>query len=137
MSLGSDLLAQLPYLRAEAESRMTDTCTIYTAGAGRVWNDETLSYDDDEGVAIYSGPCRVKRGNTQAASEDAAGQPLTTQSLEVHLPVLTSSLVGVNDIVQITNAPHDPALLGRRFRITSSPAHSQATARRLPVEETS
>jgi len=125
--------------RRLAESMMTDTCRIESADSERVWNPDTLSYDQDQepDEVSYTGPCRVKYGATQPRALDAVGQPVTEQQLQLHLPVLASSDVVVGQIAEVLSSVTDPALVGRRFRISGTFAQTNATARRFPVEEAS
>lgn len=133
MSLGSDLTDALPELRRQAESRMTASCTITVDGV-KTWNPETLQFDDTD-VVVYTGPCRVKRRDTQDSVTTVAEQTFIEAQYEVHLPVASSGAVVKNAVVLVTGCPDDAELVGRRFTVVAVPAGSQVTARRIPVRE--
>ena len=136
MSLGADVVAVLPELRAAAESMMVDSCTITGDPITRVWDEDTSSYVDTP-TTKYTGPCEVKSENVQAAQADAQGQLLVVQSLVLKLPVLSSTGVDVDDIAVLDTCQFDPQLVGKKLRVGGAHHQSFATARRLPVKEVS
>lgn len=112
---------------------------IRPASGGSVFDPTTGEYTEPADADVYSGKCRVQIGDGLTAQDaEAGGQVLTVQRLMLQIPV---SVVGVHigDVATIT-AVHpdgDPDLVGRVFRIDSTFAKSQATARRLQVSEVS
>jgi len=134
VSLGTDLAAALPELRAQAESMMLDTCTI--TRSVRTWDEGTASWVDAP-TTVYTGACEVKAENVQAAEADAQGQLLIVQSLILKLPVAASVDVAPGDVATLTVCRFDPQLVGKRLRVGASHHQSFATARRLPVKEES
>ena len=136
MSLHDDVYAALPSLRAEAESRMTDTCQIGHETPGDVLNEDTGLYEPTF-TAVYTGRCRFKPSSTAAGEIDAAGQLLVEQDQILSLPVETSTEVRKNMVVRVTGSLTDPALPGTRARIKGPAVGSYMTARRFSVEVTS
>lgn len=133
MSLITDIQAYLPRFREQAESLMTDTCTI-SGGTEQDFNETTLEYETVETV-VYDGPCRLKFAATAVQDVEAAGQTLIVQSATLSLPVATSTAVKQNHIATMTNSVNDPGLIGVQFRIEGPHHQSFATARRFPVQE--
>lgn len=134
MTLGSDLAAALPLLRAAAESRMTDKCQITTAASSPVLNVETGEYETAPGTVVYVGPCELKMGGTAPRPVDAAGQALIEQHDILKLPMAKSTAVKVDQVAEILSSETDPMLVGLKVRILGPFAQTYATARRFPVE---
>lgn len=133
MSLGADVQAALPQLRAQAESLMIDACTI-SGGTTSVFNEETFEYETVT-AETYSGPCRLRFAATAVQDVEAAGQLLVVQRATLSLPIATSGAVLEGHVATITACVNDPALVGRKFRIEGGHHQTFATARRFPVEE--
>lgn len=137
MSLNDAIEAELPFLRAEAESRMTDTCRITRPGDGEpVFNPETGQYDDPAPVITYEGKCRISPRQSGASASTATAGDASWQVGEfpLHLPAIGSELVRVGHTVTYLTAKHDPALVGNTYGITVEPDLSQATARRFRMK---
>lgn len=134
--LGDAIAVALPGLRAQAESRMHDMCTIVDPEGSQVWNPATLQYDITP-TTMYTGKCRVRRQGAQASQGEQAGQLFVQQEVVLSLPFSepTSADVGKDHVVTVTTAT-DPDLVGVKFRVVSAPHQSDATARRFQVEET-
>lgn len=123
--------------RAEAEARMTSTCTIAR-------RDGTTTTDPDNGkvtkntVPVYSGKCRVQVRSLTAQTPNAGETQLAVTRLELHLPISTSVGLRTGDVATITAVDPvtgDPDLLGRTLRIEVPFHKDDATARRLPCTE--
>lgn len=119
--------------RVAAEAGMVDTCTIT--------EDTVTGTNPDNGeqtattATIYSGPCRVQQrvpGGARAADVGEAYQLMLR--LEVQLPMSTTNL-RAGQKVTITASVNDPDLTGRVLRIRELAHKTEATARRLGVEE--
>jgi len=137
VTLGADLAAALPEFRADAESRMRDTCTVCpVVGVGDATGDPTL------GAAIYGpsiaphyGKCRFPPPSVQESDPQAGGATYTVTRGRVDVPV-GAFVASTGLVVTSVTSETDPNLPGRRFRTQApSPANSQATAYRLAVEE--
>jgi hypothetical protein len=126
---------ELPFLRAEAEALMTDTCIVRRPNGLTAQDPDTGSevplYDD-----LFTSKCKVQARSLQALTAEAGGRTATTVRLELHLP-LTADAAQTFDVAEITavGALSDVQLLGRKFTIASPVAKSFATARRYEVEE--
>lgn len=132
MNLAADLSAALPFLQAEAEAMMVDTCIIDRPGepvtdpdSGAVTPSHTL---------VYEGKCKVQQTQAQASSPEAGGAVFTVQTSRLDLPV-GAGPIETGDRIRITGARFDPALLGSEFRVTELFKKSWPTAQRIPVEE--
>lgn len=136
VSLDADVQFTLPFLREQAEGRMTDICQIGYELPGGVLNEETGEYESAF-TAVYSGPCRWRTSATAVGEIDAAGQLLVEQDQTLSLPVRTSTEVRKDMVVRITGSLTDPGLPGTRARIKGPTVGSYMTARRFSVEVTS
>lgn len=123
--------------RSFTEALMTSTCVITRAGES-VLDEETGEYETSP-VTIYEGACKIKFADTQARDFDAQSQILTEQTAILSLPIEASGSVDVttDDVAELTVNPLDPALVGKRFRVSGLHSQTAATARRFPVEVTS
>lgn len=134
MSLGADLAAALPGLRAEAESMMLSTGIVWRATGNTVIDPDTFE-ETAEMVSVYEGRGRLKLPNSLAVNPSAVpGTVVTGVESYLSLPVNDASAgVRAGDIWETTANPLDPDLVGQRVRITRPHAQTYATARRFPV----
>lgn len=134
MTLGGDLTAALPQLRAAAESMMIDTWTG-TRGAGApVLDTETGEYTSTS-ATVYTGPGRLRfRSNAAVLGVDAQTQNLVQQQPTLSLPVAGSEGVRIGDTFTCTAAVNDSAVVGTVVRVTGVHVQTYSTARRFPVE---
>lgn len=126
---------QVARMRQAAESRMGDWCRVSRGGGSPVLDETTGEYGASAPTITYDGPCEVEVGATAPRTIDAAGQALVLQQSTLKLPVMTSTQVAESDTVEVITSATDPALVGRRFRITGPFAGTYTTARRFPIEE--
>lgn len=122
----------LAHGRAAAEQRMMDACTVehQTGNApGGTGGVVTPAW-----TTVYTGPCRIKMAGTGSPT-DSGETTTAVLSMEVHLPIATSGDVDHGDRITITAALNDPQLVGRTFRVAAKQLKSEATARRISVEE--
>ena len=138
MSLVDDIRHALPLLRAEAEGRMVDACTITRAGSGdTTFDPNTGTYTDAADTTIYTGRCEVQVSDgLNAQTSDVGGHLVTDMRVTVKVPMSVDG-VWVGDVVTITASELDPDLVGKTYRVLGTFAKSFATARRLQVEEVS
>lgn len=137
--LGYAVDAYLPEMRQHAESLMVDACVITKAGEGSgVFNQDTGQYDEPDWVTVYTGRCRVQISAdiVNATDSESAERQWTVQAAVVQLPVVGSEAVRVDQVVEITAAVHDQALVGRKYGVTALHHKTHATSRRLRVMET-
>lgn len=136
MDLGYEIAAALPGLRAQAESRMTETVTI------GVYTDATA--DDGsptrEPVEVrYTGKARVRYVgravlNTGTSASGTFNTPFTVQEPYLSIPV-GSPVCYDGDEVEVTASADDGIIVGRRFKIQGLPAAGQTTAHRYLLQE--
>jgi hypothetical protein len=121
----------LAHGRAAANNRMMDACTVRritgvtTDSAGFVTPAKTV---------IYSGPCRITMSGEGSPTEGGEAT-VAVLPLELHLPIVGSEDVRHLDEVTVDAARNDTALVGRTLRVSSKQIKSEATARRISVEE--
>ncbi len=114
---------------------MTDECTIIRVTATAT-DPETGEVVVTGSVTIYDGPCRVQeQGGQGRDAATASDQSQIVHYRTLQLPVSTSDGILAGDQVTITASTNDPDLAGRTFVVRDEAAKSEATARRLGVEE--
>lgn len=124
--------------RVLAESLMVDTCIITRPGVGEpVFDPATGTYTDPARVTVFTGPCRLQVTSIIANSTNSAAgeRENMVQGSEFQLPVGGTDDVTINDVIEITSAAFDPALVGRKFTVIARHQKTHATSRRLRVEE--
>ena len=128
MTLGTDVDAALPYFRAQAESRMSETVQVTTTE-----KQDTGGFDPEQvPTTHYSGRARVKFASQVVSDREVAGQFPVVQSVELHLP--SGTVVPRGSVAEVTASTADSSLVGRRFTVTGLPQAGQTTAARYPVE---
>lgn len=122
----------LAHGRAAAVQRMMDRCTIRrTTG---VTSDDLTGNVTPTQVIVYTGPCRIKMAGEGSPTEGGE-VTVAVLSMELHLPIAGSENVLHGDEVTVDFALNDTALTGRTLRVSSKQIKSEATARRISVEE--
>ena len=131
MTLGSDTAAALVTLRAEAESRMTDTVEagLYRDGTDPTTGDPTRTLV----LERYAGLGRIRYGSREVSNSNTVSMPVGVQEPYLSVP-FGSARIMVGDEVQVT-ASADPILVGRAFRVAGAPIAGAVTAYRYPLEE--
>ena len=119
--------------RAAALAGMIDACQI-TRVTGATTDDLTGAVIPTSAV-IYAGACRIQQTVAMGQRTDAAEATAIVLRLELQLPVVGSESVGRGDQVTLTASVNDPALVGRTFKIRDLHHKSEATARRMTLEE--
>jgi hypothetical protein len=119
--------------RSAAALAFVDACTITrvtgtTTSATGVVTEITST--------IYTGPCRVQEifgfaRDTTPTPPD----PVLMRYRTVQLPVVGSEDIRADDRVTITASAHDPDLVGVVMVVRDQSAKSEATSRRVGVEE--
>jgi hypothetical protein len=136
MDLVADIDAALPFLRQQAESMMTDTCTVKRA-TGETEPDPVTYEEVPTYTVIHTGlKCKVKAGATQANAVQIPGQTIVLSGMELHVPISTVGVL-TNDLVTIDTVDPvmgDPDMVGKVLRVTGPFLKSRATARRFRVE---
>ena len=130
--IGDDIAGVIGELRAQAESRMVDSCTVrrvVSVETDPLTGLPTSTYD-----AVYSGPCEVRESDAlRAMAGDSAGSTVTEQGRVLKVPNGAPALVP-GDVVDMDAGTATPRLRGVVLRVTGSHAGSWTTAQRVPVE---
>jgi len=125
VSLGEDIAAALPGLRAQAESLMTEPCTIRRPignDTDPLTGESVPAYRTPD---VYAGPCKVQDAGNQAREVESGSSTATLTSLEVHIPV-SAEAVAAGDFIEVG---------GRKFRADRPHRKTWQTAQRIPVTE--
>ena len=135
MTLGSDINAALPGLRAEAESRMSETVAAGSFEDGVAEDGSPTRVLADE---RYTGRARVRYASLSTASTsiagDQIGQPVVVQSPYLSIPHGSPRLYE-GDEVSVTASASDSLLVGRRYKVAGNATIGQTTAHRYPLTE--
>lgn len=131
MSLRASVLAAG---RREAERGMVDACEITRVTSAPT--DRTTLVRTETRTTIYEGPCRVQE--LLAFSRDTTPSPdvrLLGRYRILQLPVVGSEGIQLGDDVEITACVNDPDLVGKSMRVRDQSGKSEATSRRIGIEE--
>lgn len=113
---------------------MADACTV-TRVTGTDTNPETGVVIETT-TTVYTGPCRVQELLAFAReSSPTPADPALMRYRTLQLPVSTSEGILRGDDVTITACENDPELVGKAMRVRDPSAKSEATARRIGIEE--
>ena len=104
------------YIRSRAEVNFTYTCTIERVGAGSFDENDSV-YTAGTNTTLYSGPCRIWEV-AGSSGIPVNGEEIILQSTKLSIPWDEGVGIKRDDEVKITAASYDPALVGKRFRIT-------------------
>lgn len=127
--------AELPGLRAAAESSMRDTFAAFSPGGNSVDADgfEVPGFTD-EGTTLGKVAGRFRGGDPSTRTVTIGGVERPVLEGGLHLPVsAVLPEIGWEYECTAVGDESDPALVGRRYRVVDVPAKSYATARRLDV----
>jgi hypothetical protein len=118
--------------RSAAEAGMTDTCSIRRRTGSTT--DENTGVETPSFVEIYTGKCRLQQSDADAQAQNAGEAYVLLQRVQLQLPISVTGLK-VGDEVTITASINDEDLVGRDFLLRDLPRKTDATARRVRVEE--
>lgn len=129
MTLQSAIEAELPFLRAEAEARMTSTATVRRLSE-RVEQDEETGLEVPVWDDIYTGPFRLGGSSGAAGTRTVTigGVEVQVATRVAHFPASTTDLTD-GDLIDLTAGEN----AGLVLRIVEADWQDQATARRVPV----
>jgi hypothetical protein len=111
---------------------MVDTCVVEAVA--------TESTDGETGQVtrtystVYSGPCRFQQPDAQARQETAGESYLLMSRRQLQLP-MSATGVRAGQRVTCTASANDPDLPGKVFVVRDEFAKSEATSRRVGIEE--
>lgn len=114
---------------------MLDACTIRRRGP--VTTDPATGVVTPSWTPVYSGPCKIQdsKGFGAAGTAPQSGEHrFTVQGWQLHLPVAATGPT-VGDVVTVTAAAVDPALVGRTYHLGNVFAKTYPTAGRFQLEE--
>jgi uncharacterized protein DUF6093 len=135
VTLGDDVTAALPALRAQAESLQTDACTVTHPGTGEgTFDPVTGATTPPVGTTVYAGQCRFRAPTLSEANVSAGEHVWTVQDAVLSLPV-TATGVQVGDTAVCTASQMDPDLPETVWTVMAVLRGSQITARRLIVRQ--
>lgn len=131
MSLNAAIEAELPGLRAQAEARMTSTCTIKREGGSTV---DGAGFEVEGWTVIHADlPLRLagsERGGSGTRAVSSGGVDVQLAVRTAHVPATTTGLRD-GDVIEVTEGEN----AGTFLRIIEAASQDQATALRLPVIE--
>lgn len=133
MTLGSDISSALPFLRGQAESRMTESVDFFTVET--VDDPVTLQPVEVETI-VGSSVGRVRSAARDARDVEVAGQEPVVSKQTLSVPV-GSVKVGPSVNVRVTASSSDSGLVGSVYRTRDFPAMGQVTAWRYEIEQVS
>lgn len=132
MTLGGDIAAELPELRAHAESLMTDSCVITGPGGAPTWDDATGTYTPAAAPTVYSGKCRLRMPRTTGAATEVGDAGWAVDDGVWSLPITGSEAVARGHVA-VVSLGSDP-LASVTVTVQATHAQTDSTARRLPVK---
>lgn len=135
--LADDVAAELPFLRAQAESLMVDTVLVQVATGETTIDPDTLAevpaFSD-----VYSGPARIQRPGSLSPRDDVAGA--FEFNVEAVLAQLPLSAVGISYGMRLTvtavGALSDPDLVGLVSTVRANLTKTHPSKRTLVCEVT-
>lgn len=111
---------------------MVDTCKIQRETGSTT--DPFSGVETPTFATVYEGKCRLQQPGAEATAQDAGQAYVLMQRIQLQLPISAIGLV-VGDKVEMTAAGRDPDLVGRIFLVHDLPRKTDASARRVMVEE--
>lgn len=112
---------------------MTSACTIAPPGTEPTTDPNTGEVVFPAGVAVYTGPCRVRPMSAQSHATEVAGAEVFSFDYLVSVPF---AVVGVQEGHRVTvTASPDPALVGVALEVQKVDRGDNITARRLLCNE--
>jgi len=86
VTLGMDIAAALPELRANAESLMTDTCVVTNTTPG-AWDDATGTYGAPVVTNVYTGRCQLAKTEPSASDSESGEATWVSGATMLKLPM--------------------------------------------------
>jgi hypothetical protein len=120
--------------RARLAEALIDTCLVERV-TGETTNLTTGAVTKTY-TTVYSGACRVQAATANWAGPADVGQAaIRLAAAELQLPVVGSEGILIDDRVSITACVHDTDMVGRVYSVTGLSHKSEATTRKLPLQE--
>lgn len=119
---------------------MVDTCIIRRhSPADRVWDEGTGQYSGDTGTIVYQGKFRLQvRSDINANAVEAVvgDHEWTYRTATVQLPIIGSTDVVSDCVLEYVTCPLDPGMVGRFYNLQAdSKGKTHATHRRFRARE--
>ena len=130
--------AELAKIQATTEQVMVDRCVIVDPAsrtAGTI-DDNTGVWTPDAATTIASDlPCLVAPVQAaDAIDENFAGSRVRTTQYLAHLPASAPTGIAIDHRFSLTSSQHDPALVGRWFRVANVVTRGLLAQRMLYLE---
>lgn len=137
MTLGGDVAAELPYLRAQAESLMVDTVLVQVATGETTIDPETLE-EVPAFTDVYAGPARIQRPGSLSPRDDVVGDfEFNIEAILAQLPLSASGIsYGMRLTVTAVSSISDPDLVGLVATVRANMTKTHPTKRTLVCEVT-
>ena len=135
VSLGDDIAAALPELRAHAESLMVDAVLIQRATGETTIDPVTLeevpAFED-----VYAGPARIQRPGSLSPRDDVVGDfEFNIEAVLAQLPLSAAGIrYGMRLTVTAVGAISDPDLVGLVATVRANMTKTHPTKRTLVCE---
>lgn len=106
--------ADLESMQATVADTFVDAASV-ARGTAPTFNSDTGTYSAG-GATTYTGPCKIRLAPRVGQDIDAGETEIRGADFNGHFPVDTD--MAVNDVVTVTASATDPAIVGRRLRVT-------------------
>lgn len=131
------MTADIADLQIQAESMMTDICTVFRLGPAdpsAVIDPVTGEFPPNLPVVIYDGRCSIRVPGTLSTGKTrpSAGDTATLLNTILAIPVAAPT-VAVADTVVVTASQFNPHLVGAEFAISSLLPASWVTKQRAAL----
>jgi hypothetical protein len=121
------------YIRRKATEQMNFECVVERV-SGPSLDKQTLRSTAGGREVIYEGPCRIWEV-TGGATFNVAEEEYSLQNTNLSIPWDADPVPITDDEVQILDAPTDPHMVGRRYRIVDvAKAGELRATRRFQVQ---
>lgn len=128
MTLNSAIAQELPFLRAEAESRMTSRANIWRTTGRTTQNEETGEEVPEWEIVHADLPFRLQHGRSRTVT--IGGVEFEEATAVGHVPAATTDLADGDHAEIVTGE-----WAGSVYRVVEAIKGDQMTARRVPVVE--
>ena len=115
----------LALLRSKQAEHLTEHGIVERA-TGETTQDPNTGSEVPVVETVFDGPCLV-RPQYRVSTEEAGGTTVVVGRYDVMLPADTAVVRG--DVLKVTSAPYDPALVGVEFNLLDVPLDAWQIAR--------
>lgn len=127
--LADEVARELPFLRAQAEARMTSRATVYRKGAKAPQSEDDGLEGSAWATVVADSPFRLKgaRGAGNSRTTTIGGVEVTLAVREGHFP--HGTVLRDGDLIDVTEGEN----AGTTWRVVEADAADQQTAYRVPI----